>query len=147
MGWSGGWCQTGYTEEGGMGLVGSALRQGRRLLLVINGLPSKKARANEARRLLEWGFRNFTIHRLFKAASVVKKVKILGGTQPFVSLVSLQDIALTLQPEAVPHVQIQTQCQGPLTAPVTQGQALGTFQVKVPNPDGSLQTKTFHLHA
>jgi D-alanyl-D-alanine carboxypeptidase (penicillin-binding protein 5/6) len=48
--------KTGQTSAGGYGIAASAVRDGKRLILVINGLPSEEARAAEARRLLEWGF-------------------------------------------------------------------------------------------
>ncbi len=53
--------KTGYTEEGGYGLVGSAEREGLRLIVVVNGLKSEKERADESKRLLEWGFRGFEL--------------------------------------------------------------------------------------
>lgn len=48
--------KTGMTAAGGWGMAASAQRDGRRLILVVNGLPSEEARAAEVRRLLDWGF-------------------------------------------------------------------------------------------
>ena len=51
--------KTGFTKEAGYGLVGSAVQNGLRLIVVVNGFKTMKERADEARKLLEWGFRSF----------------------------------------------------------------------------------------
>ncbi|MEA3031840.1 MAG: hypothetical protein QOG13_3165, partial [Sphingomonadales bacterium] len=73
--------KTGHTEEAGYGLTASARRGDRRLILVFNGLPSMKARAEESERLLEWGFREFENVVLFKAADVVEEVPVHLGNR------------------------------------------------------------------
>ncbi|MBL4692438.1 MAG: D-alanyl-D-alanine carboxypeptidase, partial [Magnetovibrio sp.] len=62
--------KTGHTKESGYGLTGTAVRKGRRLVLVVNGLASKKMRSSESQRLLEWGFREFGNYELFKAGDI-----------------------------------------------------------------------------
>src|SRR3982751_4838998 len=57
--------KTGYTKEGGYGMVGSAVQNGTRLIVVINGLDDPDDRAQEAKKMLEWGFRNFEARALF----------------------------------------------------------------------------------
>ena len=63
--------KTGYTEAAGYGLVGSAERNGRRLLLVLNGLETSKARAQESLRLMDWGFNNFQLVDFYQEGEVV----------------------------------------------------------------------------
>ena len=65
--------KTGFTEESGYGLVGSAVRDGQRLILVINGTKSEKERAEEARKLLDWGFRAFERVSLFAKGEVDRR--------------------------------------------------------------------------
>ena len=67
--------KTGHTEAGGYGLAASAERKDRRLILVINGLPSKRSRSAESERFLDWGFREFDNHRLFRREDTVTKAK------------------------------------------------------------------------
>src|SRR5262249_616405 len=63
--------KTGHTEAAGYGLTGSAIRNGRRLILVANGMASIKARDEETIKLLDWGFREFVNKELFKAGDTV----------------------------------------------------------------------------
>src|ERR1700739_3565300 len=63
--------KTGYTKEGGYGMVGSAVRDGTRLIVVVNGLEDPDDRASEAKKMLEWGFRNFEARTLFAPEQLV----------------------------------------------------------------------------
>src|SRR3546814_548920 len=71
--------KTGHTEEAGYGLTASAVQDGRRLILVVNGLPSMQARADESDRLLSWGFREFDNYALFKAGDTVDEATVWPG--------------------------------------------------------------------
>src|SRR5450631_3236300 len=71
--------KTGYTKEGGYGMVGSAVQNGMRLIVVINGLDDPDDRATEAKKMLEWGFRNFEARALFAAQQPVGYAKVFGG--------------------------------------------------------------------
>ena len=71
--------KTGFTKEAGYGLVGSAVQNGLRLIVVVNGLKSAKERADEAKKLLEWGFRNFEPRTLFAEGQIIGSAKVYGG--------------------------------------------------------------------
>ena len=71
--------KTGYTKEGGYGMVGSAVQNGTRLIVVVNGLEDPEDRATEAKKMLEWGFRNFETRTLFAADQPVGYAKVFGG--------------------------------------------------------------------
>ena len=71
--------KTGYTKEGGYGMVGSAVQNDTRLIVVINGLEDPDDRATEAKKMLEWGFRNFEARTLFAADQPVGYAKVFGG--------------------------------------------------------------------
>src|SRR5229473_2912616 len=80
--------KTGYTKEGGYGMVGSAVQNGMRLIVVINGLEDPDDRASEAKKMLEWGFRNFEIRTLIAADQQVGYAKVFGGESRSVKLVA-----------------------------------------------------------
>ena len=71
--------KTGHTEEAGYGLTASAKRGERRLIMVFNGLPTMRARAEESERLLEWGFREFENVALFRAGEMIEEVPVHLG--------------------------------------------------------------------
>ena len=124
--------KTGHTEEGGYGLVASALRSGRRIILVVNGLTSMRQRAEEADRLLEWCFREFENVTLFKADDVLEKAPVWLGESPTVPLITGRDLALTLPRNWRRNVQIGLRFEAPVKAPVTKGDRLGTLVVSGP---------------
>jgi D-alanyl-D-alanine carboxypeptidase (penicillin-binding protein 5/6) len=121
--------KTGHTEEAGFGLTASAIRGGRRLILVVNGLPSMRARAEESERLLEWGFREFDNVTIFRAADTVEEVPVYLGDRPTVPLVAGRDLVLTLPRQWRRNIQARVRYDAPVPAPVTKGQGIGTLVV------------------
>lgn len=121
--------KTGHTEEAGYGLTASAKRGDRRIILVFNGLPSMRARAEESERLLEWGFREFENVVLFRAADVIEEVPVHLGERNTVPLVGGQDRVVTLPRQWRQRLQVRLRYDAPVTAPVTKGQKLGTLVV------------------
>jgi serine-type D-Ala-D-Ala carboxypeptidase (penicillin-binding protein 5/6) len=121
--------KTGHTEEAGYGLTASAKRGDRRLILVFNGMPSMKARAEESERLLEWGFREFENVVLFKAADVVEEVPVHLGNRRTVPLVGGRDMVVTLPRSWRNKLQAKLQYDTPVEAPVLKGQELGKLLV------------------
>src|SRR3984893_12219813 len=89
--------KTGYTKEGGYGMVGSAVQNGIRLIGVVNGLEDSEARASEAKKLLEWGFRNFEVKTLLAAEQRVGYAKVFGGDSGSVKLASPTPIEVMVQ--------------------------------------------------
>src|SRR3546814_15091393 len=85
--------KTGHTEESGYGLAASVEREGRRLILVVNGLKNVNERSREAERLLEWGFREFGAYRLFAAGETVDPAPAWLGAASTVPLVLEEDLA------------------------------------------------------
>ena len=121
--------KTGHTEEAGYGLTASAIRNGRRLILVVNGLPSMRARAEESERLLEWGFREFDNVVLFRAAETVEDVPVYLGERPAVPLVAGRDLVLTMPRQWRRSLQARVRFDAPVPAPVSKGQELGKLLV------------------
>jgi len=127
--------KTGHTEESGYGLAASAQRKDRRLVLVVNGLASKKMRSMESERLLEWGFREFGNYALFKTGDVVTDANVWLGKQGSVPLVIDQDLTLTLPKKARRDMKVSVSFQGPIPAPITQGQKLADMTISAPGVD------------
>ncbi len=123
--------KTGYTKEAGYGLVGSAVRDGRRLLIVIAGLTTINDRKQEAQKLLDWGFRQFTTIGVYAAGDTVSKARVWGGSENWVDLVTKQDVNLALSPKERDEIQVRLNYTGPLMAPVKPGQQVGTVRFLV----------------
>ncbi len=121
--------KTGHTDAGGYGLVGSADRGGRRVILVVNGLASMHARAEESERLLEWSFREFENVTLFSAGDAVETVKVWLGAAPTVPLVGGRDLVITMPRQWRNTAKIEVQYAAPVSAPVGRGDTLGKLVV------------------
>jgi D-alanyl-D-alanine carboxypeptidase (penicillin-binding protein 5/6) len=121
--------KTGHTEEAGYGLTGTARRGERRLILVVNGLPSVRARTEETERLMEWGFREFENVVLFRASDTVEEVPVWLGERRTVPLVGGRDMVLTLPRQWRRSLQVRVSYAAPVPAPVARGQELGRMEV------------------
>jgi D-alanyl-D-alanine carboxypeptidase (penicillin-binding protein 5/6) len=123
--------KTGYIKEAGYGLVGSAVRDGRRLILVVAGMSSIAERKEEAQKLLDWGFRQFKTVDVYAAGDVVSKARVWGGTARWVDLVIKKDLRLALSAKEQETVEVKLSYAGPLIAPVKMGDQLGTVKFLV----------------
>jgi D-alanyl-D-alanine carboxypeptidase (penicillin-binding protein 5/6) len=125
--------KTGHTEEGGYGQTTSAIRNGRRLILVVNGLTSMADRAQETARLIEWGFRDFTNTTIFKGGDTVAEAPVWLGTQDKVPLVVTGAVQVTSPTGTPPQPRVVARYDGPLPAPIVKGTRLGTAAVSLPD--------------
>jgi D-alanyl-D-alanine carboxypeptidase (penicillin-binding protein 5/6) len=121
--------KTGYTKEGGYGMVGSAVQNGTRLIVAVNGLEDKDDRAAEAKKLLEWGFRNFETRTLFAAKSPVGSAKVFGGTQRWVRVATTEPVRVMVQKNGNDKLLARIVYAGPVRAPIEAGQRIGTIKV------------------
>jgi D-alanyl-D-alanine carboxypeptidase (penicillin-binding protein 5/6) len=121
--------KTGFTEESGYGLVGSAVRDGQRLIMAMNGMKSEKERAEEARKLMEWGFRAFERVNLFGDGEVIADINVFGGTQGSVGVVSKGALDVLLPHGSRDQIKAQIVYQGPVAAPVEEGQEIGIIRL------------------
>jgi D-alanyl-D-alanine carboxypeptidase (penicillin-binding protein 5/6) len=124
--------KTGYTDAAGYGLTASAVRDGRRLILVVAGLETPGQRARESERLLEHGFRDFKDYALFESGQTVEKADVWLGDQETVPLVTDQRVVLTLTPEARRELEVKVIYDGPVPAPVAQGTQLAQLEISAP---------------
>jgi D-alanyl-D-alanine carboxypeptidase (penicillin-binding protein 5/6) len=121
--------KTGFTKEGGYGLVGSAEQNGTRLIVAINGMQDPDDRASEGKKILEWGFRSFETRPLFEANQVIGYAKVFGGDKGSVGLVSPKPVRVMVQRNVNEKIIARIVYTGPLRAPVQAGQAVGAVKV------------------
>jgi serine-type D-Ala-D-Ala carboxypeptidase (penicillin-binding protein 5/6) len=121
--------KTGFTAEGGYGMVGSAVQNGLRLIVVVNGLKSAKERADEAKRLLEWGFRGFESRILFAEGETVGEAKLYGADKGHVPLIAPRVVRLMVPKGVNEKIIARVTYTGPVRAPVVEGQTIGRLKV------------------
>ena len=123
--------KTGFTNEAGYGLVGSAVKDGLRLIVVVNGLKSDEERADEAKRLLDWGFSGFESRILFAEGQTVGDAKLFGGSQGSVPLIGADQkaIRLMIPRNATDRIIARIVYRGPVPAPVEKGQKIGVLKI------------------
>ena len=124
--------KTGHTEAAGYGLVGSAVQGGRRVIFVIAGLQSEKARAEEAERLAAWAFRDFTMKQVVPQGETVASVPVWLGKKSQVALTTRNGLNILLPIGAESGVVAEAVYDGPIRAPVSKGDRLGTLEIQIP---------------
>jgi serine-type D-Ala-D-Ala carboxypeptidase (penicillin-binding protein 5/6) len=117
--------KTGFVKEAGYGLIGSAVRNERRLILVIAGLPTADERREEAQKLLDWGFRQFKPVTAFAAGETIGQVRVWGGSVGSATLVARGEVRIALSEQESRQVKVELSYKGPLIAPVKKGTEIG----------------------
>ena len=125
--------KTGHTKESGYGLTASAERDGRRLILVFNGLKSARERSQESERLLAWGFREFNNYRLFQAGDTVAEAEVWLGDDATVPLVVAADVTVTLPRKSRPDMTVKVVYDGPVPAPIAAGTPIARLVIGAPD--------------
>lgn len=120
--------KTGYTKEAGYNLVGSAMRDGRRLIMVVAGAASIEERRREAQKILDWGFKQFRPIEVYNANDRVGRARVWGGETRWVDLTTPKDIRLMLSPAEQQKVTVDLHYNGPLLAPVKPGTQAGSIE-------------------
>ena len=121
--------KTGYTEAAGYGLVGSAERGDRRLILVLNGLESSKSRAQESLRLMDWGFNNFQLVDFYKKNEVIQEVDTWLGKEDKVDLVALEDISVSIPKAQLSSAKVTVVVEEPIATPIKIGDQIAKLQI------------------
>ncbi len=121
--------KTGNIDDSGFNLVGSAVQNGQRLIVVIMGAKTAKERAEEARRLLNWGFHAFERKILFKAGDTIGQAKVFGGEELAVPLVADEEVSFLEPRGANERLSAKIVYAGPLPAPLDAGVKVARLRV------------------
>ena len=126
--------KTGYTKNSGYGLVASAIQEGRRLILVLNGIDTRKNRSVEAERILSWGFREFENIQLFNSNDTVETAPVWLGNTPNTNLIVKDNVTLTLaKGDKGEDLKATIKYSSPLIAPINADQVVGKLLIKEKN--------------
>lgn len=122
--------KTGHTEEAGYGFTGSAIQNGRRLIMVVAGLPTYTSRIEESRKFMDWGFRAWKAQPLFTKGKKVAEAQVQLGGSSTVGLIAPRDLAVTLPAGTSPsNVKVRVVYNGPIKAPIAEGQHIADLVV------------------
>lgn len=125
--------KTGHTEDAGYGLVGTAVRNGQRLILVVNGLESMAQRESETKRLLDIGFREYARYALFEQNATVGEAAVYLGDRATVPLRVGDPLSVLLRREVRKEMKVTIRYMGPIAAPIAEGQQIAELIVSAPD--------------
>jgi D-alanyl-D-alanine carboxypeptidase (penicillin-binding protein 5/6) len=140
--------KTGHLESSGYGVTASAVQNGQRLILVLNGLrypdleksdPKRKdyfverRRADEAAQVLGMAFREFRSYQLFKPGEIAGTVPVWGGSEDTVQVTAKNAVAVTMQVDSRPGLKVALHYKAPVQAPIAEGQQVGTLNISAPD--------------
>ena len=125
--------KTGHTAESGYGLVGSAHRDGQRVVMVLNGMKSMKQRSSESRRLIDLMFREFKLYRLYDKDQPVDRANVWLGTKNKIDLVLEEPLHLVMARSDRRKMKVSVNWNDPVPAPIAAGQAIGTLVLELPS--------------
>ncbi len=121
--------KTGYTKASGYGIVGTAIRGKQRLIAVMSGMASKRQRAEEARKILDWGFRAFEKFNLFQEDEVIGYANVYGGENSGVAVAGKGPVEIYLPIGNRDKLKARIVYTGPLLPPVSKGDQIATLKV------------------
>jgi len=125
--------KTGHTKESGYGVVGSAIRDGQRVIMVLNGMTSMKQRSAESRRLMDLTFREFKNYRFFDANETVDIANVWLGKAQTVDLVLAEPLHRVMSRDERRHLKMRVNWIDPVSAPLSKGQKLGVLTIEGKN--------------
>lgn len=124
--------KTGHTEEAGYGVVGSAMRDGVRRLMVLHGMESEAERRREARRVMGLAFSEFTTRRYYARGDIVSEAEVFMGKAETVPLRLENNIIFTRHNRILANATASITYEGPLKAPVPAGEQVGILRLDIP---------------
>jgi serine-type D-Ala-D-Ala carboxypeptidase (penicillin-binding protein 5/6) len=130
--------KTGHTEEAGYGFTGSAIQNGRRLLMVVAGLPTFDGRIAESVNFMDWGFKAWQSRPLFRKGVVVETAPVQLGSASSVSLVAPRDMAVTFPSASAGQFSVKVVYTGPIKAPIAKGQEIAQLVVTTSDTEAQI---------
>lgn len=125
--------KTGHTEESGYGLVGSAIRDGQRVVMVLNGMKSMKQRSSESRRLMDLMFREFKLYRFYEKGQTVDRANVWLGSKSKIDLVLDEPLHIVLARSDRRKMKVSVNWNDPIPAPIKAGQPVGKLIMELPS--------------
>ena len=127
--------KTGFVKSSGWGIAASAIRDERRIIVVINGTNSSRSRLNESTNLLKWAFTQTTQTTLLKKDQIIKTIDVWLGNKPNINLIVKDDVITTLSFDQLKLIKSQIKYEKPASAPFNKGDKLGTLIINIPGKD------------
>ncbi len=124
--------KTGHTEDGGYGLIGSGMKDGRRVILVLNGMESDRERKMESARLMQWALNGFSNVTFFDDNKTLDDVPVVLGSKRLVGVAAQSPVTVSLPKLFEKDLKVEVEYKSPLQAPVTKGDVIGSVKVSVP---------------
>ncbi|MDO5621870.1 MAG: D-alanyl-D-alanine carboxypeptidase family protein [Paracoccus sp. (in: a-proteobacteria)] len=129
--------KTGHTQEAGYGLVGSAKQGERRVVFVVTGLDTDRARAEESERITNWAFRQFTMKTVVPQGEIVARAPVWLGTQSSVGLTTPEGLNVLIPAGEQDNITAEAVFNGPIPAPIAKGQKVGDLVLNIPGVGAS----------
>ena len=129
--------KTGFTNEAGYGFVGSAQRDGRRLIMVVGNTETSRERKQISRDFMEWGFGEWSATRLFGKDAEIGRVKVQGGSHTSVAVAASRPVFVTTPIGKAPNPSVSIVYQGPVVAPIRKGERIAELHVENGNGKAS----------
>jgi D-alanyl-D-alanine carboxypeptidase (penicillin-binding protein 5/6) len=123
--------KTGYTNQAGFGFLGSAERDGQRLVMVIGGSPGGRERRDASRQFIEWGFANFESRLLFPGSARIGSARVQQGGADAVGLVARGPLRIAVPRGENPDITLALSYEGPLQAPIAKGEEVAELVVSI----------------
>ena len=124
--------KTGHTDAGGYGLMASGEKDGRRVVMVVNGLGSEQERAMESARLMTWALNGFETVDLVKVGTIIDSLDVVYGKTPVVPLTVNRDVRITVPKMEKANIKTQVTYNAPLKAPIAKGEVIGSLDITIP---------------
>ncbi len=123
--------KTGHTEASGYAIVASARRDGRRLFATLAGMASAAERAEEARKMLDWGMRAFDSREVAGADEIIGVARVYGGEKDHVSLRTEKTLRILVPNTNSNSVSARIVYHGPIPAPIEEGAQIGSLRIEM----------------
>ena len=123
--------KTGFTNEAGYGFLGSAERNGNRLIMIVAGAPRGRVRDNQARTMMEWGFSAFDRQLIFAKGEHIAKARVQAGDARSVELIAADPIRIAVPQGARPKLEMRLRYEGPIRAPIAAGQKIAVLELTI----------------
>ncbi len=130
--------KTGHTDEAGYGFTGSATQNGRRIVMVVAGLPSFDSRISESVSLMKWGFLAWDSKMLFKQGDFVGEAAVQLGDSRYVDLIAPDRLGVALPRGTQPDYALSIRYKGPIKAPIAKGQKVADLIIKTADGEQAL---------